>query len=303
MANAGRILIIPRGVYDATTTYEILDLVSYNGTSWLAKKTSIGIEPSEANSEYWQNMFESEWYKLHLNKDYANPLITGDATLREYILRLLDEEDRVFLLFSASDFSDLPIQNWTYAVEVIRSSAIYVKIYRTLSSGIDYYIREIGTDSQWMGEWKRLNYQYPITNIIDLTSLDSTKVYEVSLSIGDGCHFVITRDINRDAVDGGGMYLKVEAIDTNWGNYPNMYDITYNYVLKKNLKSIVGGTVGNIILYLRGGLTYTLLQYKEVSFTINTTASETYSEEECMEKGFYKGFDVPNITADTPSQT
>lgn len=56
MASAGRILIIPKGDYKAETQYEMLDLVSHNGTSWLAKKTVKGIEPSKANSEYWQNM-------------------------------------------------------------------------------------------------------------------------------------------------------------------------------------------------------------------------------------------------------
>lgn len=57
MADAGRILIIPRGDYDGNLTYEKLDLVKHKGTSWLAKKNVSGIEPNEENSEYWQNMF------------------------------------------------------------------------------------------------------------------------------------------------------------------------------------------------------------------------------------------------------
>lgn len=60
MATAGRILIIPKGDYDSTANYEMLDLVRHNGTSWLAKKESTGIEPTTANSEYWQNMFDAE---------------------------------------------------------------------------------------------------------------------------------------------------------------------------------------------------------------------------------------------------
>ena len=58
MASAGRILIIPKGEYDSGAKYEMLDLVHYNGTSWLAKKTATGIEPSDANSEYWHKMFD-----------------------------------------------------------------------------------------------------------------------------------------------------------------------------------------------------------------------------------------------------
>lgn len=57
MASAGRILIMPKGNYNAATTYEILDLVYHNGASWLAKKTVQGIEPSVSNSEHWQNVF------------------------------------------------------------------------------------------------------------------------------------------------------------------------------------------------------------------------------------------------------
>ena len=58
MSSAGRILIMPKGDWNKDTTYEMLDLVSNNGGSWIAKKTSIGIEPTEANGEYWQNMMK-----------------------------------------------------------------------------------------------------------------------------------------------------------------------------------------------------------------------------------------------------
>lgn len=59
MASAGRILIMPKGNYDASNTYEMLDLVYYNGTSWVAKKTVVGIEPSTDNNEYWHKLCES----------------------------------------------------------------------------------------------------------------------------------------------------------------------------------------------------------------------------------------------------
>ena len=62
MISAGRILIMPKGDWNAEAEYGMLDLVKHNGTSWLAKKESIGIEPSNDNSEYWQNMFEPETF-------------------------------------------------------------------------------------------------------------------------------------------------------------------------------------------------------------------------------------------------
>lgn len=70
MANAGRILILPKGEYDASATYEMLDMVGYSNTSWLAKKTVAGIEPSNTNSEYWQELFNFKYENakvVHVN--------------------------------------------------------------------------------------------------------------------------------------------------------------------------------------------------------------------------------------------
>ena len=61
MASAGRILIMPKGNYDPSVTYEMLDLVKHSSTAWLAKKTCTGIEPSEANSEYWHKLVDLDW--------------------------------------------------------------------------------------------------------------------------------------------------------------------------------------------------------------------------------------------------
>lgn len=54
MAVAGRILLIPRGEFSTAETYKPLDIVFYNATSWLCKKTATGVTPSNTTSEYWQ---------------------------------------------------------------------------------------------------------------------------------------------------------------------------------------------------------------------------------------------------------
>ena len=57
MTSAGRILILPKGNYNAESTYEMLDLVYHNGASWIARtNVASGIEPSDANKNYWQKM-------------------------------------------------------------------------------------------------------------------------------------------------------------------------------------------------------------------------------------------------------
>lgn len=59
MASAGRILIMPKGNFDSSVTYEMLDLVYHNGTAWIAKKPVVGIEPNDVNSEHWHKLCES----------------------------------------------------------------------------------------------------------------------------------------------------------------------------------------------------------------------------------------------------
>ena len=93
MTSAGRILIMPKGDYNAETTYEMLDLVSHNGTSWIAKKDVVGIEPSDANAEHWHNMFDMS------PTDYLRATggtLTGDVTMEKPIpqFRLRASETR-----------------------------------------------------------------------------------------------------------------------------------------------------------------------------------------------------------------
>lgn len=79
MANAGRILIIPKGAWSADETYEMLDMVNHDGASWLAKKTSAGIAPSTETSEYWFNFMGITTKEVHI----ANNLTT---TAEGYVL-------------------------------------------------------------------------------------------------------------------------------------------------------------------------------------------------------------------------
>lgn len=47
MADAGKIVITPKGKYNSTTTYEWLDEVTYDGKSYIALKTVTGVTPSD----------------------------------------------------------------------------------------------------------------------------------------------------------------------------------------------------------------------------------------------------------------
>ena len=48
----GKVAITPKGEYNNATTYQSLDLITYEGGSYLALKETIGNLPT--NNEYWQ---------------------------------------------------------------------------------------------------------------------------------------------------------------------------------------------------------------------------------------------------------
>ena len=50
--SAGRVMPLPKGAYDAGTTYHVLDIVSFNNSSYICKQTSQGNLPT--NTTYWQ---------------------------------------------------------------------------------------------------------------------------------------------------------------------------------------------------------------------------------------------------------
>ena len=55
--DAGKVMLTPRGAYDATVEYEELDMVSYNGGSYVALTTTIGNLPT--NTNYWMVLAET----------------------------------------------------------------------------------------------------------------------------------------------------------------------------------------------------------------------------------------------------
>lgn len=55
MINAGRILIVPKGDWNNLDSYEMLDLVTYSKTAYIARKASVGVNPqTDVQQEYWQ---------------------------------------------------------------------------------------------------------------------------------------------------------------------------------------------------------------------------------------------------------
>lgn len=83
MGNAGRVLMIPKGDYNAATTYEMLDCVYYNGRSYVCKQTSTGNLPT--NTTYWQVMTPDSSAEIQALTNYV-----GDKNVKNVLPLTID---------------------------------------------------------------------------------------------------------------------------------------------------------------------------------------------------------------------
>lgn len=113
MTSAGRILIMPKGDWNAETEYQMLDLVTHKGYAFLARRDVVGIEPSNDNAEYWFNL-------LDINKvveDGIANIVADDVAnvLAERYKEMLSEARYVSNLID--DFTEATFVRWDEKTE------------------------------------------------------------------------------------------------------------------------------------------------------------------------------------------
>lgn len=104
MISAGRVLLMPKGDYDPTVTYELLDIVSYNGSSYIAKGTTTGNLPT--NTTYWQ-LSAYRGQASNLAGNFA-PLETTEYATRAYATDdiFVDKDSQLVIATDAINIGD-----------------------------------------------------------------------------------------------------------------------------------------------------------------------------------------------------
>ena len=102
---------MPKGPYDASVTYEMLDMVSHDGATWLAKRTSVGIAPSDSVSDYWFKMVgvsaaDMEAFKTEI-LETVSEMLSAAATVSE------TEENEQYNAINANFANYLPLAGGT----------------------------------------------------------------------------------------------------------------------------------------------------------------------------------------------
>lgn len=160
-ANAGRVLIMPRGEYDANATYECLDLVSHNNASWLAKKTATGIAPSEG--EFWHKMADGIMVANNLDTEsagYALDARQGNV-LKDLIEAIGAEEirERIETIENKCVTYEDNIESLMNAVEEDTSTVRYVS--DEADDNFDW-IQVKDAEGEWINAIQAYTQNYPL---------------------------------------------------------------------------------------------------------------------------------------------
>ena len=90
-ASAGRVLLIPKGDWNAETTYTGLDWVRHNGAAWVCKNTCTNVEPTEENSDNWQIIARDGQSGSVINVDAAMSDTSENPVQNKVIKKYVDD--------------------------------------------------------------------------------------------------------------------------------------------------------------------------------------------------------------------
>ena len=163
--NLGKISITNKGEYSAATTYETLDVVSFNGSSYMAKQQTVGNSPE--NTNYWQLLAAKgdtpvKGVDYFTQADIASlpqPDLSGYALASDVYSK--DDVDDMVAAIESSALKRIIVQELP-AVN-ISSNAIYM-IRNLSSSGQNQYDEFMWNENDGSGRWEYIgNTQVDLT--------------------------------------------------------------------------------------------------------------------------------------------
>jgi len=119
----GKVGVVPKGNYNGATTYDKLDIVTYNGQSYMALSTTTGNLPT--NTTYWQLLIEkpikgTDYYTAQEKTEMEQEVITAVEAyipdVSNFITKDVNDLTYYTLKTATGSLIDLEINSSTYVV-------------------------------------------------------------------------------------------------------------------------------------------------------------------------------------------
>jgi len=186
MFSAGRVLLMPKGAYNPLTTYEMLDIVSYNGSSYIAKGTTTGNLPTDGT--YWQ-LSAYGGQAANIAGNFAELESSSVATATHYVDDIfVDENSQLMKATQTINIGDTIDANVNCAPTTVEALIAYLSSYVDSLDSLNKKIQgaiEIAAQTDLhslaIGEYYKKQSTFYITNGPTGIDQDPTAIFRLTV--------------------------------------------------------------------------------------------------------------------------
>lgn len=259
MVDAGRILIMPKGIWSSLIAYEMLDLVTLDGVAYLARQASVGQNPKlDDTYTYWQPFGSA------MTPDGTTIIIDANNKLEVAL------DNRTLKYDSTNEYIKVSIDGSTIKYDN-QNGYLYADLTAGLNDLTDVTIAsvvngQVLTYDSTTQKWKNATIPTPTASNVDYSNtssgLSATKVQgaidEVVTNINNK-HVVSTFAVNTtgwvaDTTSQSGVTLYKKSVSLS-----HVYD---------NPSVDIGCASGNVLPTTAEQTAYDLVQYVTVDDTV-----------------------------------
>lgn len=277
MISAGRVLIIPKGAWSNLETYEMLDLVSLDGVSYIGRKQSVGVNPStDTQMQYWQPFGTAAEIAT---TEQAGLVMPDGSTIT------IDENGLIKAVLDITGLDDVTITSIANGQILVYNSTTHKWENKTLSAGMISYnnetshltsnkvqgaIDEVVTKNQTLETelGNKVNKSDIANNLTTTTAgkvLDATQGKALNDSISD----TNTAITNKHKVSSIQVTTSGWTADTTSQSGSTLYkkSISLSHVYVDSPSVDIGAASGSVLPTTAQQTAYDLLQYVTVDGT------------------------------------
>lgn len=184
MADAGKIVITPKGAYSSTATYEWLDEVTYDGKAYIALKTVTGVTPSDDGVNWRLFLDPNDIVAGNLVPTFTEASTRSNIISEENLSTILGKVKKYFTDLKGHAFNDtvknLTTENIGSALDASQGKILKDEVDNVNDSLADYGLNKANSifenGTMLSGSGEKLNANNRIRNVDFLKATNTARI-------------------------------------------------------------------------------------------------------------------------------
>lgn len=249
MADAGKIVITPKGKYNSTTTYEWLDEVTYDGKAYIALKTVTGVTPSDDGVNWRLFLEPNDIVAGNLVPTFTEASTRSNIISEENLSTILGKVKKYFTDLKGHAFNDtvknLTTEETGSVLDASQGKVLKEEVDETNSNLSDYGLDGIHNIEMLQG--------YPSDNDITVTHNNSNYVCSKNTYECNGDDKIVVKNKYTNGLvyfyDSSKAYISGSEFPCTAPTNAKYFRFRIGYV-----ENITPQTVGKISVYINNAI-------------------------------------------------